>query len=286
LSEQSQRQLSETGRILVGAVGVCGVIVVTLSAAALSGTKVPLEWIAFSLLTFATGFFTLKIPSIDALLSVSEVFAFSCVLLFGPEMGAVTVAVDGLLLSYRARHSGAQTAFNFGNLTLSVWLSGKLFFLSAGIQPLFRAPSTSSEMILPLALLAGTYFTLNSGLTATVIALESRQSPLKVWRHHFMGLAPTYAAGASVALLLVVALRQVHFSVIALILPLLLISYLTMRSSFGRLEDSKRHVEKLNRMYLSTVETLATAIDAKTKSRTDTFDGFRQRRWAWRRKSA
>jgi putative nucleotidyltransferase with HDIG domain len=78
-----------------------------------------------------------------------------------------------------------------------------------------------------------------------------------------MPLAPTYAAGASVALLLVVALRQVHFSVIALILPLLLISYLTMRSSFGRLEDSKAHVEKLNRMYLSTVETLATAIDAK-----------------------
>jgi putative nucleotidyltransferase with HDIG domain len=263
LSEQSQGQLSETGRILVGAVGVCGVIVVTLSAAALSGTRVPPEWIAFSLLTFATGFFTLKIPSIDALLSVSEVFAFSCVLLFGPEMGALTVAVDGLLLSYRARHSGAQTAFNFGNLTLSVWLSGKLFFLAAGIQPLFRAPSTSSEMILPLALLAGTYFTLNSGLTATVIALESKQSPFKVWRHHFMGLAPTYAAGASVALLLVVALRQVHFSVIALILPLLLISYLTMRSSFGRLEDSKRHVEKLNRMYLSTVETLATAIDAK-----------------------
>jgi putative nucleotidyltransferase with HDIG domain len=36
-----------------------------------------------------------------------------------------------------------------------------------------------------------------------------------------------------------------------------------MRTSFGRLEDAKRHVEKLNRMYLSTVETLATAIDAK-----------------------
>src|SRR4029434_6851682 len=63
--------------------------------------------------------------------------------------------------------------------------------------------------------------------------------------------------------LLVVALRQVHFSVIALILPLLFISYLTMRSSFGRLEDWKRHVDKLNRLYLSTVETLATAIDAK-----------------------
>ena len=65
------------------------------------------------------------------------------------------------------------------------------------------------------------------------------------------------------SLLLVVALRQVHFSAILLIPPLLLVTYLTLRSSFGRLEDAERHVEKLNRMYLSTVETLATAIDAK-----------------------
>jgi putative nucleotidyltransferase with HDIG domain len=255
--------LSLPGRLLVGAVGVSGATVVVLSAAVLTGADVPIEWVAFSLLTFVTGFFTLKIPSIDVLLSVSEVFTFSCVLLFGPEMGALTVAVDGLLLSYRAKHSSAQTIFNFGNLTLSVWISGRLFFAAAGVPPLFTELSASNQLIVPLALLAAAYFTLNSGLTATVIAIESRRTPLGVWREHFMALAPTYAAGASVALLLVVALRQVHFSVIALIVPLLLISYLTMRSSFGRLEDSKRHVQKLNTMYLSTVETLATAIDAK-----------------------
>jgi putative nucleotidyltransferase with HDIG domain len=255
--------LSMPGRVLVGAVGASGVAVIAFSAAILAGVDVPIEWVAFSLLTFASGFLTLKIPSIDALLSVSEVFTFSCVLLFGPEMGALTVAIDGLLLSYRARHSAPQTIFNFGNLTLSVWISGHLFFVAAGVPPLFTALSASNRLIVPLALLAATYFTLNSGLTATVIAIESRRTPLAVWRQHFMALAPTYAAGASVALLLVVALRQVHFSVIALILPLLFISYLTMRSSFGRLEDSKRHVDKLNKMYLSTVETLATAIDAK-----------------------
>jgi putative nucleotidyltransferase with HDIG domain len=263
MAADAQRALSPAGRLLVGLVGVCGATVVALSIARLFQADVPLAWIGFSLLTFATGFFTLKIPSIDALLSVSEIFAFSCVLLFGPEMGALTVAVDGLLLSYRARHSAPQTIFNFGNLTLSVWMSGQLFFAAAGVQPLFTAPSASNQLIVPLALLAGAYFLANSGLTATVIALESRQRAFTVWRQHFMPLAPTYAAGASVALLLVVALRQVHFSVIALILPMVLISYLTMRSSFGRLEDSKRHVDKLNGLYLSTVETLATAIDAK-----------------------
>ena len=56
---------------------------------------------------------------------------------------------------------------------------------------------------------------------------------------------------------------QLDIIAIALIPPILFISYLTLQSSFGRLEDSKRHVEKLNCLYLSTVETLATAIDAK-----------------------
>jgi putative nucleotidyltransferase with HDIG domain len=255
--------LPVAGRALVGAVGVFGLVVAVRAVRAQWGTDIPLEWVAFSLLTFASGIFTLKIPSIDALLSVSEIFAFSCVLLYGPELGAITVTIDALLLSLRRKHGLTYTVFNVGNLTLSVWSSGVLFFMAAGVAPLATSRTPASGLILPLAVLAASYFFINSGLTASIVAAETRTRPLRVWREHFMPLAPTYAAGASVALLLVVALRQVHFSVIALILPLLFISYLTMRSSFGRLEDSKKHVDKLNRMYLSTVETLATAIDAK-----------------------
>ena len=60
---------------------------------------------------------------------------------------------------------------------------------------------------------------------------------------HYWPLFPSYLAGASVALLLVLAFREVQFTAIALILPLLLICYLTLRSSFGRLEDAKQHVD-------------------------------------------
>ena len=31
----------------------------------------------------------------------------------------------------------------------------------------------------------------------------------------------------------------------------------------GRIEDANKHVEQLNRMYMSTIETLAMAVDAK-----------------------
>jgi putative nucleotidyltransferase with HDIG domain len=259
----SGSRLPTLGRAFVGAVGLSGLAVALYSLFALAHHQPPLQWVAFSLLTFATGALTLKIPSTDVRFSMSEVFAFSCVLLYGPEMAVATVGIDVLLLSWRLRHSLAQTIFNFGALTLCVWVSGSLFFATADIAPLYTTPSLTGWVVLPLCLMAATYFLINSVLAAAVIGCQSRRSPIAFWREHFVGLIPTYAAGASVSFLLVVALRQVHFSAILLIPPLLLVTYLTMRTSFGRLEDSKRHVEKLNRMYLSTVETLATAIDAK-----------------------
>ena len=48
-----------------------------------------------------------------------------------------------------------------------------------------------------------------------------------------------------------------------MMLPLLAVFHLTLRSSFGRLDDARRHLGDMDRLYLSTVETLAMAIDAK-----------------------
>src|SRR5207344_572725 len=44
---------------------------------------------------------------------------------------------------------------------------------------------------------------------------------------------------------------------------LLLVLYFTFKTTISRVEDADTHVEQLNRLYLSTIETLAMAIDAK-----------------------
>ena len=62
-------------------------------------------------------------------------FTFTCVLLFGPEVGALTLATDSLLLAVRHRWRLEQTLFNFASLTLSIWIAGTLFFLTAGVAP-------------------------------------------------------------------------------------------------------------------------------------------------------
>jgi putative nucleotidyltransferase with HDIG domain len=258
------KPLSYGASAYISAVALIGVTLAAYCAHTLVRSDVSPQFLVFAVLTLVSGRFTLKVPSVEAHFTPSEMFTFTIVLLFGPEAGAITLAADSLLIRWQRKLTVQQTLFNVGNLTLSVWISGTLFFLTARVDPLFRAEMVpSGGLILPLGVLALTYFAVNSGLTATAIAVAKRRPVVTVWREHFLWLGPGYAAGACVALLFVVALHQVHFTALALIPPLLLLFYLTMRSSFGRLEDAKGHVQALNRLYLSTVETLATAIDAK-----------------------
>ncbi|NUR53153.1 MAG: HD domain-containing protein [Acidobacteria bacterium] len=255
--------LTFAGRAYIHAVGAVGL---TLSAwcvwSRLDNTPAP-SWLIFAVLTTASGTISLKIPSIQSRLTVSEIFAFTSILLFGPMTGALSLAGLGLVIGLRWRFGLARTVFNVGNLALSGWVSGVVFFSIARVAPLYGSSGHYGALMAPLLAMTAAYYVVNCGLVCGALAIEARQPVLSVWREHFLSIAPSYLAYASVSLLLVVAMREVHLAALALIVPLLLISYLTLYSSFGRLEDSKLHVTKLNHLLLSTVETLATAIDAK-----------------------
>src|SRR5262245_37598575 len=78
-----------------------------------------------------------------------------------------------------------------------------------------------------------------------------------------MWVSVSYLAAASAAFLLILLVQQVSLAAAIMVLPLVPVFYLTLRSSFGRLTDARRHLVDLDRLYLSTIETLAMAIDAK-----------------------
>ena len=107
------------------------------------------------------------------------------------------------------------------------------------------------------------YFALNSWLIAIAISLEKRLSPFRVWKENFAWLGLNYFGGASVAALLVIYSRDLNYGFLAIILPLLAVLYYTFSTAMGRAEDTNRHLSQLNQLYMSTIETLAMAIDAK-----------------------
>jgi putative nucleotidyltransferase with HDIG domain len=242
-----------------------GLAAIAMALAELVTTEVPSrQWLPLALLTIISGLATVKLPGVPALISVSETFLFSTVLLFGPAPGVMTVVFDAAFMSLRrGRQPVSQLLFNFAAPALSLWLAAKLFYFTSGIAPLYFKPAEIQLIVGPLLLFTVVYFCLNSGLIAGAIGLQKSISPFWVWRKHLMWLSLNYFGGASVASLLVVYARNVDWTFLAVTVPLLLTFYLTFRTSLARVADANKHLEDLNTLYLATVQTLAAAIDAK-----------------------
>ncbi len=231
----------------------------------LDAAPVANQWILLAVLTLVSGAFAVKVPALNATLSISETFLFALVLLFGWAPAVLTVALDGLAVSLvRRRREFRHVAFNFAEPVVSMWLASQAYYL-AGVPPLHGAAEavTLTEVGLPALLLSATYFLINSALNALAMATEAGSSPLALWRKYFLWVSLNYFGGASIAVLLAVNTRTMTLGGLLAIAPLILVSYFTFKSSMGRLEDENVHLAEVNRLYLKVVETLAMAVDAK-----------------------
>jgi putative nucleotidyltransferase with HDIG domain len=214
-------------------------------------------------LTLLTGSFTVKIPSVTARISVSEAFVFTAVLLFGPSVATLIVALDSFVISLWMqpnKRSTVRSLFNLAAVALAIWISSKLFFVVVGAEP---GSTSYLRLAIPLFVLAGSYFVLNSWLVAFAVAAQRGVSPYSFWRDNFPWLSLNYFGGASVAGLLVAYTRSVDVRALGVIIPLLVISYLTYKTTIGRVEDARLHVDQVNSLYMATIEALAMAVDAK-----------------------
>ena len=82
MNESNRPALSAAGRLYVAVVGWGGLALFAYCAVALARSDVisQSQWIIITALTFTTGRLTLKVPSVAARFSVSEMFAFASVL--------------------------------------------------------------------------------------------------------------------------------------------------------------------------------------------------------------
>lgn len=263
----SRKDLNNYGRAYILAVIVYGLLVIGASIHQfVVHPIVGYQWFLLAGLTLVSGSATVKLPGVYASITISEVFVFTAVLLYGPAAGTLIVALDGLVSSFwiAKRHTEAyRPLFNMSAPAVSAWWSATLFFKVADIRPLIYQPASIDTILFPLVIFAVAYFTLNSWFIALAIAFEKRINPFRVWPSNFIWLSLNYFSGASVAVLLVVYNRHVDLAYVSAIVPLLLVLYFTFKTSWARVEDTQKHLEKLNALYLSTIETLAMAIDAK-----------------------
>jgi putative nucleotidyltransferase with HDIG domain len=262
-----------TFRSAVHAAYVPGVIAVGAAVILFSAWQIvtgPTDerWLVLALLTVLSGSATLRIPGISSSFSISDSFTMASALLFGPATATITVAVDGLVISgwlSRRKFIPRRVLYNTTAPPLAMWLAAHTFYLMVDGDPAGRAMRSVLDLVLPLTVFAGMFFFLNTALVAGAIALEQRKPVVPIWRQHFSGLWLTYFGGGAVAalLLVLVQVQKANLLVLVLLAPIPLIIYATFRNAIGRIEDRLGHLDSVNQVYLSTIEALAHAIDAK-----------------------
>ncbi len=252
--------------VFVGATILLGGVLSVDSAWALASRPVSWEWIVLLLLTGVVGLATLRFPALPISYSISDTFSIIAALVVGPAAGALTAALDGLVVSFRmakVRRSVDRVLFNMAQLAISTWTAGTVFFTLAGGQPLMPGPLGALRLLLLLAIFGLVHFGLNCAIVAVAIGLERRAPILPIWRELFGELWVSSLGGVFAAMLMLVLSRGDTLETLILIAPLPVILHITLRHVLGRAEDQISHLGKMNRVYVATIEALAQAVDAK-----------------------
>ena len=265
MPETPRRRLSRATELYVLLIFSLGVAVIYLSVLDLQSHEPSwhLKWLQLAGLTLISGWLSVKLPSRRATISISETFVLAGAVLLGPGVGAVLVALDAIVLCTKEFLLGRglrreQVAFNVAAPAVSIWFAA----FATGLSGPLPAAGLSAAFVIQLALFTALYFLLNSGLVTVAISLEQREGPLKIWWANFRELWINFAAGASIAAFAANA-KDLNLAFIGVIVPLLVVIYVTYSWSAKRVQVERDKNLELNRVFLSTVEALALAIDAK-----------------------
>jgi putative nucleotidyltransferase with HDIG domain len=258
------RMLSRTCRAYVVGVGLVGVI--PLGWAVWSVVQHPphLAWYGLAALALVSGRLCVRMPSMQATISVSDGFILTSALLFGTAPAVVISAIDGLAVSlWTKNRAPVRSLFGVGEPALSVCLASLLFYELAAVPPLLHHATPLVSLVVPLFALSTTYFALNTILAGMAVWLDRGGAPLELLRQHLQHVALDFCVSMSLGAALVQTSGNLTLSVIVVLVPMLLASYISSHHVAGRLEDTSRHLAELRRLYDSTIETLAMAVDAK-----------------------
>ena len=252
--------LSGAGKAYVGAVVAAGTVLIVLALIELSTGQTPPHWLLLAALTLLSGPFSIRVPSTRATISIAETFVFASVVLFGVAPATLTVAIDSLLASRTGRGSRNpyRLAFNVTEGVVSVWVAAQVFYLLTGASPLFSEPMPAEPLLVPLFLMTTMFFALNGGLQMLAVWFERDIRLTRLFEDYLPHLAVTYFATFCLVVLLVLNLENLGFAAVAVLVPVLVLSYASsklardrsetqaaLRESETRLRELSRHISEV-----------------------------------------
>jgi len=225
----------------------------------------PILFAVLTVFACVTSVWKVNLPitaSSGSTLSVSYAANLMALLLLGPGY-AVVVAAAGVwtqcTYKVKQRYPRYRTLFSVAAEVITVVTTGLVYQQLGGPT----VPLHAAGLARPLVGAIATYFLVNTGLVAGVIAATTNRSFPTVWREDFLWSGASFmVAGSAGAMAAVVVDRGEHWKAILLIAPIYL-TYRTYEVFVGRLEDDRRHMAQMRELHQGTVEALLKARQAE-----------------------
>ena len=194
-----------------------------------------LAWAAVAALTVLVGSLSVRIPVRDCRVSFSDAFLFMSIVVFGPALATLTGMIDGLAASSRRRGTWFKRLFNAGSMAISTHVAARLFEWAVPDGGLWHGSSFAPiDYLVPLLLVAGAQYLVNTGLVAGVLALKDGVSFQEVFQASAPWAGTAYVLGVVSVGLAVLAARQVGLVTFVALLPFPAIVYFTYKSRLGK----------------------------------------------------
>ena len=239
--------LSKGAALYVWSVIVVGAGVVAAAVAHLVQNPPGIGFLTLAGATIVASLAALRMASIPASFSISEIFTFAVALLFGPAAATVAVALDSLAITSRLARRNIEprrALFNATAPSLAMFVAAHALYALVDVDAVAGDPGRFLELLAPLAASASIYFIIDTGFVARAVACEHGSPFWRTWRENFLTLWLEFFGGAYGGALLVICLRRFDYEFLAIALPMPVVLYYALKHWLDKVSERVRHLEE------------------------------------------
>jgi diguanylate cyclase (GGDEF)-like protein/putative nucleotidyltransferase with HDIG domain len=229
-------------------------------------------WLLFTLISAFVATVSVRLPKISAVVSMGDVFIIFVLMQFGAGTALVTYWISIIVataadllrrhgLNFKGKFYIHRSLFNMACCPLSTWAMYTLY-TAVGNLPL----AYPLNVIAALFSVAIGWFLVNTGTLSLALSFWMNRSFWSVLREGVaLYLLNFLGSAAAAGVISVFYERAGFFLKFILSVPIAVILYQLHRFYIEKYEQAQSHIAELNKLYLQTVEALASAVDAKDR---------------------
>lgn len=253
---------------------VAGVVSVLVALLNIDVSRVDIYLFLLGVFTIAVGSrMTIQIPRFKSHVSVSDIFIFLALFLYGGEFAVILAALEATASAWRFCNRKLTVFFNAA--TMAVSTSCVIVVLKAfGLYSESQLPehwNNQQSFIIALSLVALTQFLVNTSLASIHDALKDHILLWETWKNKYIWTFFSYFIGAASAGLLVQIVAVTGLGITLATFPVIFFVFLSYRMYSKNVEISMQQAEQA-KQYAKILETQSEALKESEERFRSAFD--------------